>query len=56
MEEFVFFWTELVGGNTYRETIEAENFRTARSEFFKRHPEAHHLDSIINRTTGEKLL
>jgi hypothetical protein len=53
---FIFYYTELIGGNKYKETIEAENFRSARNEFFNTHQTPHKIDAIWNITTNERLM
>ena len=53
---FTFYYQELIGGNRYKESIEANNFREARNLFFNTHPFPHRLEAVFNEVTGEKLV
>jgi len=55
MSEFTFYFEEHIGGNKYKQTICAENFRAARDEFFNQHC-PHRIDAIWNETANKKLL
>ena len=47
MSNFTFYFQELIGGNKYREVIEAENWRIARNLFFEKHKNTpHKIDAI----------
>ena len=55
MEKIVYY-EETIGGNKYKEIIEAENFRAARNKFFDTHQVPHKINSIWNETTNKKLM
>lgn len=52
---FIFYFTDLTGGNKYKQEITADDFRTARSIFFEMHHAPHKIDAVWNETTGEKM-
>lgn len=56
MKKFTFYFQELVGGNNYKEVIEAGNFREARNLFFDKHQRTpHKIIAVWNHETNERL-
>ena len=56
MEKFIFYYQELIGGNKYKDVINAENFRVARNKFFDLHQSIpHRIDAVWNETLGKKV-
>lgn len=55
MLKFTFYWEEIIGGNTYKEIIEAESFRQARCLFFDRHKNTPHIiRAVWNHDINER--
>lgn len=56
MSNFTFYYEETIGGNKYKEIIEAENFRAARNMFFDKHQtHPYKIEAVWNHDTNEKL-